>query len=70
MGHPRVLVKGVNQLQFKIKHQDYFLAFVEQERRWYVFASTAQGVHRMPVYVDAEKYGNPAVLGNETTLSS
>jgi hypothetical protein len=70
MGHPRVLVKGVNQLQFKIKHQDYFLAFVEQERRWYVFAPTAQGVHRIPVHVDAAKYGNPAVLGNETTLSS
>jgi len=62
--------KGVNQLQFKVKGQDYFLAFVEQERRWYVFAPTAQGVHRIPVYVDAEKYGSPGMLGSETTLSS
>jgi hypothetical protein len=57
-------------LQFKVKGQDYFLAFVEQERRWYVFAPTAQGLHRIPVYVDAEKYGSLAVLESETTLSS
>jgi hypothetical protein len=69
-GAPESFGKGINQLQFKIKGQDYFLAFVEQERRWYVFAPTAQGVHRIPVYVDAEKYGAPAMLGNETTLSS
>jgi hypothetical protein len=65
-----VLTKGVNQLQFKIKDQDYFLAFVEQERRWYVFAPTAQGVHRMPVYVDAEKYEKPGILETETILAS
>jgi hypothetical protein len=57
-------------LQFRIKEQDYFLAFVEQEKRWYVFAPTAQGVHRMPVYVDAVKYEKPGVLGTEKTLSS
>ena len=57
-------------MQFNIKGQDYLLAFVEQERRWYVFAPTAQGVHRIPVYVDAEKYGNLAMLENETTLAS
>jgi hypothetical protein len=43
-------------LQFQIKGQDYFLAFVEDERRWYVFAPTPQAVHRIPVYVDAAKY--------------
>jgi hypothetical protein len=63
-------VKGVMKLQFKIKDQDYFLAFVEDERRWYVFAPTAHGVHRIPVYVDAAKYEKPGVLGVETTLSS
>jgi len=57
-------------MQFKVKDQDYFLAFVEQERRWYVFAPTARGVHRIPVYVDAEKYGTPEMLGSETTLWS
>ena len=69
MGHPKNL-KGVNELQFKIKDQDYFLAFVEQEKRYYVFAPTAQGVHRIPVYVDAAKYEKPGALGTETTLSS
>jgi hypothetical protein len=61
---------GVNTLQFKIKDQDYFLAFVEQERRWYVFAPTAQGVHRIPVYVDPVKYERPGILETETSLSS
>jgi hypothetical protein len=40
-------------LQFEIKGQTYFLAFVEEERSWYVFAPTAVGVRRIPVYVDA-----------------
>jgi len=57
-------------LQFRIKDQDYFLAFVEQEKRWYVIAPTPEGVHRIPVYVDAVKWGAPTVLGTETTLSS
>ena len=61
--------KRREELQFKIKDQDYFLAFVEQERRWYVFAPTAQGVHRIAVYVDAEKYGSPAMLEGETLSS-
>src|SRR3954454_1273515 len=37
-----VFRNGVNTLQFKIKDQDYFLAFVEQEKRWYVFAPTSE----------------------------
>ena len=57
-------------MQFRIKDQEYFLAFVEQEKRWYVFAPSQQGVHRIPVYVDAVKYEKPGVLGIETTLSS
>jgi hypothetical protein len=53
-------------LQFNIKGQDYFLAFVEQEKRWYVFAPTPQGVHRIPVYVDAPQYERPGILEIET----
>ena len=62
--------KGVNQLQFQIKGQDYFLAFVEQEKRWYVFSPTAQGINRIPVYVDAEKYERAGILDINTSLSS
>ena len=73
MGHPlgflEFMSKGAN-VQFKIKDQDYFLAFVEQERRWYVFAPTAQAVHRIPVYVDTAKYEKPGMLATETSLSS
>lgn len=40
-------------MQFEVNGQTYFLAFVEDERRWYVFAPTNIGVNRIPVYVDA-----------------
>jgi hypothetical protein len=57
-------------LQFQIKGQDFFLAFVEQEKRWYVFSPTAQGINRIPVYVDAVKYERPGILDINTSLSS
>jgi hypothetical protein len=53
-------------VQFQIKGQDYFLAFVEQEKRWYVFAPTPQGVHRTPVYVDAVTYERGGILEEGT----
>jgi len=57
-------------LQFQVKGKDYFLAFVEDERRWYVFAPTAQGVHRIPMYVDAAKYERAGILENGEHQSS
>ena len=59
-----------NNLQFQIKGRDYFLAFVEQEKRWYVFSQTADGVERIPVYVDAVKYERASTLGINQNLSS
>ena len=43
-------------MQFEINGQVYFLNFVADEGRWYLFAPTATGVRRIPVYVDAVKY--------------
>ena len=57
-------------MQFQIKGKDYFLAFVEQEKRWYVFPPSAQGVERTLVYVDAAKWGTPVSSGFETALPS
>jgi hypothetical protein len=56
-------------LQFKVKGQEYFLAFVEQEKRYYVFASTPDGVQRIPVYVDGAKYERIAGLGSQALSS-
>jgi len=53
-------------LQFQVKGRDYFLAFVEQEKRWYVFSPTAQGVERIPVYVDGAKYERAGALNQGT----
>jgi hypothetical protein len=44
-------------LEFEVNGQKYFLAFVEDERRWYIFAPTASGLNRIPVYVDASAMG-------------
>jgi hypothetical protein len=52
-------------LNFQVKGKDYFLAFVEQEKRWYVFSPTATGLERIPVYVDAVKYERTGVLEDE-----
>ena len=57
-------------MQFQIRGQDYFLAFVEQEKRWCVFAPTPEGVHRIPVYVDAVTYERMGALDISTSLSS
>ena len=44
-------------MQFQVKGQEYFLAFVEDEKGWFLFSPTAEGLLRTPVYVDAPKYG-------------
>jgi hypothetical protein len=62
--------KRSSAVQFQIKGQDFFLAFVEQEKRWYVFSPTAQGINRIPVYVDAVTYERAGILDVETHLSS
>ena len=47
------LEQGRFKLQFEVNGQSYFLTFVEDERCWCVFAPTASGMRRIPVYVDA-----------------
>lgn len=56
-------------MQFEINGQNYFLSYVEEEGRWYVFSPTATGLNRIPVYVDAP--GGEKVLlldGNNQTF--
>lgn len=53
-------------MQFQIKGKEYFLAFVEDEKRWYVFAPTSEGMQRIPVYVDQVKYERVGILEEGT----
>jgi len=56
--------QGRFKLQFEVNGQEYFLAFVEDEKRWFLFSPRNQGMLRLPVYVDAVKYeglSKPAV---------
>jgi hypothetical protein len=52
-------------VQFEVNGQNYFLDFVEDERRWFVFAPTMTGINRIPVYVDAPAAGK-IVLADES----
>ena len=42
-------------MQFQVKGEEYFLTFVEDENRLYVFHPTPTGMDRFPVYEDAAK---------------
>ena len=58
--------RGEERLQFEVNGQDYFLNFVEDERRWFVLVPTETGVSRIPVYVDVQDYeriGSRAMIG-------
>jgi hypothetical protein len=53
-------------LNFEINGQEYFLAFVEDERRWFLFAPMPEGIQRIPVYVDAVSYGQGETVGRRS----
>ena len=53
-------------MQFEINGQTYFLTFVEDERRWYVFVPSAKSVERILVYVDAVEYEGPGAVGTNS----
>jgi len=58
-------------MQFQVKGQEYFLAFAEEERRWFLFAQVGQGIQRIPVYMDGGKQERSASsLKSSTKLSS
>jgi hypothetical protein len=52
-------------LQFEVNGQDYFLNFMEDERRWFVLVPTETGVRRIPVYVDVQDYERNRLPGND-----
>ena len=49
-------------MQFQVNEQDYFLNYVEEDGRWYVFAPTLTGVQRIPIYADVPKYERFGIL--------
>jgi hypothetical protein len=55
-------------LEFEVNGKQYFLAFVEEERRWYVFSPSQQGIRRWPVYVDAPAADKVAVVEPKATI--
>jgi len=53
-------------LEFEINGQTYFLTFVEDERRWYLFVPGAKSIARIPVYVDGAQYETPGLVGKSS----
>ena len=43
-------------MRFEIKGKEYFLAFVEDEKKWFVFSPSNEGLQRLPVYIDVKSY--------------
>jgi hypothetical protein len=48
--------KWGSKVQFKVNDREYFLAFVEDEKKWFVFSPSQDGMQRLPVYVDSVKW--------------
>ena len=44
--------KEGTQLEFEVKGKQYFLGFVAQEGKWFVFTPTNKGVQRIPIVGD------------------
>ena len=57
-------------MQFEVNGTQYFLTFVEDERRWYVFSPTVSGVRRIPVYVDGRARERQSVSEQGWKLSN
>ena len=52
-GTPALRIRRRYSLEFEVNNQSYFLNYVEDEGRWYVFRPTGSGVIRIPVEMEA-----------------
>ena len=50
------------ELDFEVNNETYFLDLSPDERQWIVFAETATGLRRIPVYVDGPVIDDVPVL--------
>jgi hypothetical protein len=57
--------QGEDKLQFEVNGEDYYLNFVEDERRWFVFAPSLTGLQRLPVYIDGSNHERIAILDKD-----
>ncbi len=57
-------------MQFHVKGQDYFLEYIDEEHNWFVFTQGADGLQRIPVYVDGKKARGASARKLSTKLSS
>lgn len=57
--------QGEDKLQFEVNGEDYYLNFVEDERRWFVFAPSLTGLQRLPVYIDGSNHELFAILDKD-----
>ena len=52
-------------MQFEVNDQMYFVNFIPDEGRWYVFSPTDDGMIRIPVAMDAAPFENFTVAPEE-----
>jgi hypothetical protein len=65
-GAPCCIVEmGEKPLQFEVENQTYFLNFVPDEGRWYVFSPTEDGMIKIPVAMDVAPLENFSFVSDE-----
>ena len=57
-------------MQFQVKGQEYFLEYIDEEHSWFVFTQVADGLQRIPVYVDGKKVRGASARKPSTKVSS
>ena len=55
----------IKSVQFEVNDQMYFVNFVADEGRWYVFSPTDEGMIKIPVSMDAAPFENFAIAPEE-----
>jgi hypothetical protein len=46
-----IAIRGT-KVQFQVNEQNYFLDFIDEEQRWFLFKPTLSGIEVMPVVSD------------------
>ncbi len=55
-------------MQFEVNGHPYYLHFVDDEERWYVFEPSITGLQRIPIYVDATKWDRIGMPSNQSKI--
>ena len=53
-------------MQFEVNGKQYFLGFVTEEGRWFLFTPTPRGIRKMQVVDDSAPFMGPVLPADES----